>query len=54
MFFFFFLFLRLRQRKVLERPKLGDVPFTWDDPTDKENVKFTVKAFFNQVLYISV
>ena len=36
-------------KKALERSKNCDVPFAWDDPTSKEDVKFIVQALFNQV-----
>lgn len=36
-------------KKALERSKMCDIPFVWDDPNDKDDVKFTVQALFNQV-----
>ncbi|XP_068723733.1 uncharacterized protein [Montipora capricornis] len=35
-------------KKALERSKMCDIPFAWDDPTDKDDVKFIVQALFNQ------
>ncbi|XP_078342150.1 uncharacterized protein LOC144627990 isoform X2 [Oculina patagonica] len=35
-------------KKALQRSKLCDMPFAWDDPTSKDDVKFIVQALFNQ------
>jgi len=35
-------------KKALERSKICDIPFAWDDPTSKDDVKFIVQALFNQ------
>lgn len=42
-------FLDFTAKKALERSKMCDIPFVWDDPTDKDDVKFIVQALFNQV-----
>ena len=44
-------FLDFTAKKALERSKMCDIPFAWDDPTDKDDVKFIVQALFNQVNY---
>ena len=50
---FLLFFLDFTAKKALERSNLCDVPFAWDDPTDKEDVKFIMQALFNQVFNIS-
>lgn len=43
--------LGLTAKKALERSKKCDIPYAWDDPSSKDDVKFTVQALFNQVYY---
>ena len=38
-------------KKALERSKKCDIPYAWDDPSSKDDVKFIVQALFNQVYY---
>ena len=44
-----FLSIDYTSKKALERSKVCDLPFAWDDPTSPEDVKFIVQALFNQV-----
>ena len=47
-------FLDFTAKKALERSKMSDISFAWDDPSDKDDVKFIVQALFNQVNFHSI
>lgn len=50
---FIFLHIDYTSKKALERSKSCDLPFAWDDPSSKEDVKFIIHALFIQVSFNS-